>query len=164
MDENNNEQNQAPETQPSQLELCQTELVHAKDRYKYLQAEFDNYKKRLEKERSSWVEAAQDVVITDVLAIVDDMERALQELQALPKELSVHLAGFEIIGKSLLKLLKKYDIEEIPYSTTFNPESFEAVMQVASSDHTSGDIVSILQKGYMRKGRILRPAKVSVAQ
>ena len=160
----NPEQSEATPREASPLDVCRVQLAQAKERYMYLQAEFDNYKKRLEKERTSWIDAAQDVVIVDVLSTVDDMDRALQELQALPKELSVHLAGFEMIAKSLHKILKKYDVEEIPYSKTFNPEYCEAVMQVASPDHQSGEVVSILQKGSMRKGRVLRPAKVSVAQ
>lgn len=160
--------NETPEVVQNQteqeLEACRTELTKAKERGMYLQAEFDNYKKRLEKERSSWMEAAQDVVLIDLLTIVDDMERALQELQTVPQELSVHLTGFQMIAKSLAKILKKYDIEEIPYSKEFNPEFFEAVMQVASPSFAPGEVVAILQKGYTRASRVLRPAKVSVAQ
>ena len=148
MDENKNEQNQT-ESQDLSLELNQ-----AKERYMYLQAEFDNFKKRVEKERASWIDSAQDIVIIDLLSTVDDAERALHEVQNVPHELQVHVAGFEMTVKSLHKLLKKYDIEEIPFSKNFNPEYFEAVMQIESSASNSGDIVSILQKGYVHKGHV----------
>lgn len=146
------------------IDACRKELAQAKERYLYLQAECDNYKKRIEKERASWIDAAQDAVLIDVLGIVDDMDRALQGLQNIPEGLLVHVTGFEMIAKSLHKILSKYQVQEIPYAKHFDPEYYEAVMQVASEKHQSGEIVSILQKGYVRKDRVLRPAKVSVAQ
>ena len=99
-----------------------------------------------------------------LLSVVDDMDRALEEFKKLPAELAAHSKGLEIIGKGLHKILSQYSIQEIPFVKEFDPERFEAVMQVASDSHASGENVSILQKGYMRQGRILRPAKVSVAQ
>lgn len=144
---------------------CKEQLQHQKDRTLYLQAEFDNYKRRLEKERGSWIEAAQDTVLVDMLPILDDMERALAELRAkeVSPEAATHVFGFELITKGIRKILKKYDIEEIPLSTTFDPQLYEAVMQVPSPAHASGEVVAILQKGYTRQGRVLRPAQVSVA-
>ncbi len=145
-------------------ESCLAQLQQQKDRTLYLQAEFDNYKRRIEKERGLWIESAQDTVIVDILPILDDMERALAELhKEASKEAATHVVGFELIAKGLTKLLKKYDIEEIPYSATFDPQLYEAVMQVPSAEHASGEIVAIVQKGYTRQGRILRPAQVSVA-
>ena len=165
MDEIKDDQNTTDAAAGSDAEeICRSELTLAKERYLYLQAEFDNYKKRVERERASWIDAGQDVVIIDLLAVVDDFERALQELESMPQELHTHKAGFEMIAKSVSKILKKYDVDEIPFTKTFNPEYFEAVMQVTRENHASGDIVAILQKGYTRKGRVLRPAKVSVAQ
>ena len=146
-------------------ESCQEQLQHQKNRTLYLQAEFDNYKRRLEKERGSWIEAAQDTVLVDILPILDDMERALVELRTkeVSPEAATHAFGFELIAKGIMKVLKKYDIEEIPLSTTFDPQLYEAVMQVPSPAHASGEVVAILQKGYTRQGRVLRPAQVSVA-
>lgn len=157
------------------LQECQVQLEQYKNKYLYLNAEFDNYKKRLDKERGTWIEHAQDVVLLDILPIIDDMERALSEralgegavaqleTSNLTPEIKAHIAGMDLISKEFMKMLKKYQVEEIPAAKVFDPEYFEAVMQVNSEAHTAGDIVSILQKGYMRRGRILRPAKVSVA-
>ncbi len=169
MDEHKNDQTEQLQQESNleaqlELEACRSEVARIKERSTYLQAEFDNYKKRLEKERLSWMETAQDIAIIDLLPVVDDMDRALDQVQTLPQELKVHLAGFEMIAKSLNKILKKYDVEEISYAKTFDPEYFEAVMQApATQTLLSGEIAAILQKGYIRKGRVLRPAKVSVA-
>jgi molecular chaperone GrpE len=143
---------------------CQEELATVKARYLYLNAEFDNFKKRVEKDRLTWMETAQDMVLLDLLAIQDDMDRALAEFESLAPELRLHLAGVELIGKNVGKILKKYDIEEIPLHRVFDPEKYDAIMQVTHSEVAPGEVVAIIQKGYTRKGRILRPAKVSVAQ
>lgn len=145
---------------------CCEDLKEYKNRYLYLNAEFDNYRKRIEKERIQWLASTQATVLTDVLSIVDDFERALQQLQSqqLPPEIVSHLAGIELIAKSLQKLLKKYDVEEISEVTTFNPELHEAVMQVKAEGQPSGSVVTVFQKGYKHKGQVLRPAQVSVAE
>lgn len=148
----------------SEESSCEKELNQAKERYLYLNAEFDNYKKRLERERGQWAEFAQDDVLLSILSVVDDMDRAVEGFKALPPELASHVAGLEIISKGLAKILSKYDLEEIPFATKFDPERYDAIMQVPSDGHESGDIVAILQKGYMRHGRVLKPAQVSVAQ
>ncbi len=155
-----------PQADSEALQECQAQVKQLQEKYLYLNAEFDNYKKRLEKERTAWVENAQDGVLLNVLPIMDDMERALAELHSgqLPAEVVAHLAGMELIAKGLSKMLKRYDVEEIPPAKTFDPQFFEAVMQVESEAHASGEIVSNLEKGYTRKGRVLRPAKVSIAQ
>ncbi len=148
------------------LAVCQAELADIKNKYLYLSAEFDNYKKRTAKEQATWAEYAQDQSLLDLLTIIDDMERALHELevQGLSQDEMVHFKGFALIIKNFEHVLKKYDIEEIPPTKIFDPEFFEAVMQQKSDDHESGEIVTVLQKGYKRKDRVIRPAKVSVAQ
>lgn len=149
----------------AQIDDCRAELNDMKNRYLYLNAEFENYKKRMGKEQGAWTEGAQDRVLIDILSTVDDLERAFAELtmQELPQEVSAHFQGISMIVKNLNAFLKKYDIEEISAGGPFDPEIHEAVMQQDSQDHASGDILAILQKGYRRKDRILRPAKVVVA-
>jgi molecular chaperone GrpE len=169
MDEQNKtgccQSEEACEVEETTKQCCE-DLKEYKNRYLYLNADFDNYRKRVEKERIQWLSSAQATVLTDVLPIVDDFERALQQLQAqqLPQEIQSHLTGVELIAKALQKLLKKYEVEEITDVTTFNPEFHEAVMQVKAEGHPSGSIVSVFQKGYKHKGLILRPAQVSVAE
>ena len=142
------------------------ELEQVKQRYLYLSAEFENYKRRYEKERGLWIDHAEDAVLKNVLPVVDDMERALQEIkgQEVSEELASHIAGFEMIAKGLSKLLAQYDIEEIPFSKEFDPELYDAVMCVKVEDHESGQVIETFKKGYTRKGRVLQPAQVSVAE
>ncbi len=147
----------------SPLEACQKELAEANSRFIYLSAEFENYKKRTIKEQAIWTEQAQDQALLDLVAVADDLERALSEVDNLPDDVASHFQGFALIVKGFTQLLKKYDIEAIPDAKEFDPTLFEAVMQQESQDHEAGQIVAVLQKGYLRKGRVLRPAKVSVA-
>lgn len=146
------------------LENCQQELDETKQRLLYLTAEFDNFKKRTTKEQALWAEQAQDKVLLDLLSVTDDLERALSEVANLPDEAASYFNGFQLILKNLISLQKKYEIEELSVAKEFDPELCEAVMQQESPDHQSGEIVAVLQKGYLRKGRVLRVARVIVAQ
>jgi molecular chaperone GrpE len=150
----------------NELAQCHLALQGAKERYLYLTAEFDNYKKRIERERSLWREEVQADVLKDVLPIVDNFQRALAQIKAqdIPQEIASHLEGIELINKLIEKLLVQYNIQAIEASTVFNPELHEAVMQVETNEHPSGAIVNLYQQGYTHKGKVLRPAQVSVAK
>ncbi len=149
----------------AELQECHASLQEARERQLYLQAEFDNFRRRVEKERVQWIAHGQETVIDDILPIVDDFERALEQLrlQELPAEITSHLVGIELITKSFQKFLKKHEVEEITETDMFDPEIHEAIMQV-KSDKSSGSIVSVFKKGYRHKGHVLRPAQVSVAE
>ncbi|MCL4229809.1 nucleotide exchange factor GrpE [Candidatus Dependentiae bacterium] len=155
-----------PETNTQPLELCQAQLQEWREKYLRVQADFDNFTRRIEKEKSSWMRVVQATMLKDMLTIVDDVERAFATNMAieLTPELQQWLAGFELIGKSLQKFLLAQGVEEISQMSTFDPRLHEALMQVTSADHASGSIVEVFQKGYLFKDEVLRPAKVSVAQ
>lgn len=144
---------------------CCAELQQIKAKYLYTIAEFDNYKKRTDREKTQWINHGQVSVLTDLLDIVDDFKRTFDQLekQQLPVEVKSYFEGFKLISKSLQKFLSKYNIQEIK-ADNFDPELHEAVMQVESPNHKSGDIVQLLQAGYQYKDQVLRPAKVSVAK
>ncbi len=150
----------------NELVVCQEKLAKTTEKLAYLTADFENFRRRTEKERVQWAHAAQVSVLMDMVTIFDDFERAFTDLskQQLPAELKSYFSGFELIYKAFLKLLAKYGIQEITETGTFNPEYHEAVMQVANSDKEPGSVVAVLQKGYTYKDTVLRPAKVSVAQ
>lgn len=131
--------------------------------YAYLNADFENYKKRTEREKSAWIDQATDDVIVSMLPLMDDIERGLAEVRSELRPDS-HVTGLELIAKSFGKVFAQYGIEEIPLTKTFDPHLFEAIMRVPSQYHVSGEVVAILRKGYTRKGKVLRPAEVSVAQ
>jgi molecular chaperone GrpE len=172
--ENNQTNNQSEEINDvaKQLADCQTQVNEWKDRALRTAADYDNFKKRAEKERVMWITGAQSSVLLDLISIVDDFDRAFAS--GVPFILSSSKdggqaadqsrAGFELIYKSLQKILEKYGVVEIKELSHFDPVKHEAIMQVESADHKPGDIVQVLQKGYMFKGEVLRPAKVSVAK
>lgn len=141
-----------------QLNECLLEKDEWKDRCLRTAADFENFKRRSEKERIQWITNTQSSVLADVLDIVDDFERALAQPADQSRE------GFELIYKSLQKILQKYGVQEIKEVAEFDPNLHEAIMQVESADHQAGQIVQVLQKGYRFKEQILRPAKVSVAK
>ncbi len=159
------EQETTNESPIDPVAACQEELLAWKDRALRMSADFENYKKRTEKEKVQWAKSNQSIILNDLLAIVDDFDRALEQAHKHPAsaEFNSWLAGFEMTSKALNKMLQKFDVQEIKEDQVFNPEIHEAVMQVESPDHISGSIVKVLQKGYTFKGEVLRPAKVSVA-
>ncbi len=162
--ENNNTENPS-EIEQAVVDTTVKELQQAKERLSYLMAEFDNYKRRTEKERIVWMDLARKDMIVDFLPVVDNLESALGYHRGSSEGEEQNLRnGVELIYKSFQKVLAKNKIEEIPIQKTFDPEKHEALMTVESSDHESGDIVTVLEKGFTFKGAVIRPAKVSVAQ
>lgn len=144
------------------IEACEQEALRWKEQYLRISADFENFKKRLDKERLQTISRLKMVLLSDFLTIVDNFERALTADYA--SDANNVLKGFEMIYKELLALLKKQGVQEMVVDKTFDPELHEAVMNVASDAHQSGDVVQVLQKGYMLGEDVLRPAKVSIAQ
>lgn len=144
-----------------ELEACQKELAQWKDQATRIFADFDNYKKRIEREQAQWMQVAQTSVLKDIIDLVDDFDRALAQKTDDSKDL---YAGIEMMYGSLLKMLEKYGVKEFSSYEIFDPELHEALMHVDSDTHESGAIVHVIQKGFMMQDMILRPAKVSVAK
>jgi molecular chaperone GrpE len=148
------------------LEQCKSQIEDWKNKFLRAQADFDNFTRRIEKEKVTWLRAGQMPILRELLNIVDDVDRALanQVSSQLTPELQQWLAGFSLIGKALHKLITSHGVEEIKQISTFDPTIHEALIQVDAADRKSGDIIEVLQKGYMFKGEVLRAAKVSVAK
>lgn len=146
-----------------QLHSCQAQVQDLTDKLFRRTADFDNYQKRMERDRINWMALAQKNILLDILAIVDDFDRALeQSLNA--AESDTKLAGFALISKSLSKVLEKYGVKPMTVTGKFDPLLHESILHVESENHSSGDVVAVLQKGYFYKDELLRPAKVSVAR
>lgn len=145
------------------LEQCQIALAEWQGKYTRLSADFENFKKRIIKERSIWDETARADLLIKLLAIVDNFDRAMQHQQEFPEELKTWADGIKMIHQSFKEYLQSSGVKEVPYES-FNPEFHEALMQVDSEDHKAGNIVSVMEKGYLLNDRVLRPAKVSVAK
>lgn len=146
------------------LASCETQLAQAKEQFIRVSADFENYKKRVAREQVQWFDQGQMRVLTQVLTIVDDFDRALAQQKMHPQDTKSWIEGFELIHKSLQKMLDSFEVKEIPANIPFDPEMHEAMVSVENSGIPSGDVVEILQKGYTYKGKVLRPAKVSVAK
>ena len=143
---------------------CAQSCAELQDKLLRVTADFQNYKMRTERERMQSIQVGQMVVLTKLLSIVDDVERAIDEAKKQNKADLNWLTGFELIAKSLHQLLADYRVYPIEQIKAFDPELHEALAQVDAPDHQSGDIVAVLQKGYVMDGRVLRPAKVTVAR
>lgn len=147
------------------LDACKAQAEQWQQRYVQVSADMQNYKRRMEKEQLTWTRRAQESILVQLLPIVDDFDRALDEHKKhTEQDLSAWMVGFEMISKELYKFLKSVHVTEMPATSSFDPEKHEAVAQVESSDVASGDIVEVLQKGYMLGDAVLRPAKVTVAR
>jgi molecular chaperone GrpE len=125
-------------------------------------AEFDNYRKRTDRERRERAEYAAVDLLTDLLPIVDDLERALA---AETEDAEVYRRGVEIIHKQLLDILDRRGVTPIEtVGTDFDPNIHQAVTQEASDSHRDGEVIEELRRGYTLRERLLRAAMVKVAQ
>lgn len=134
--------------------------------YKRAMADFQNYKRRVEQERASWMFDAQIEVLVPILSVADDIDRAVEacEKQKDSEEKKAILDGLKIVQKNIEKTFKDLGVETIDCSGKFDPEFHEALLQVDSKEHESGDIVDVMNKGYKLNSKVLRHAKVSVAK
>ena len=137
----------------------------SEDKYLRAYAEFENIKKRLEREKYQAIDYSSEKFAKDLLAPIDALQMAILSAQGdLPAEDIVEKLkeGIELTLKSFNTAFEKHDITEVEYDE-FNPQYHNAVMKVDSNDVESGQIVSVMQKGYKLKDRLLREAMVSVA-
>ncbi len=126
-------------------------------------AEFDNYRKRTERERRELSEWAAADVLQDVLAIMDDFERALS-VEA-PPEAQAYRAGIELIQRQLQELMRKRGVTALEsVGTDFDPHLHQAVAYEETEGAREGEIVGEMRKGYKLGDRLLRPAMVRVAK
>ena len=126
------------------------------------QADFDNYRKRVEKERFEDSKRATARVIEGLIPVIDGFEHALAAHRE--SEYDNYRKGFELIYKQLLENLTKLGVERIdPAGKSFDPHLHQAVDRSETKDHADGAILQVFQPGYMFHGRVLRPAMVRVA-
>lgn len=154
-----------PETDSAPAEggdALQRERDDLYDRLLRSTAEFDNYRKRVERERRDLVDAAAADIVRDLLPVVDDFDRAL----AAPSPHTDALRrGVELIHRRLLDVLRTRGVE--PFDSIgemFDPAWHEAVATEPVGAHRDGEIVAELRRGYRLNGKLLRPAQVKVAQ
>ena len=148
---------------PSPADALQRERDELYDRLLRTTAEFDNFKKRTERERRDFAEWAAAELIGDVLAVVDDFERALGV--AAPPEAQGYREGVELIHRQLLDVLKKRGLQPLDTAgADFDPTLHQAVAYDESPGARDGEVVAELRRGYRLGERLLRPALVRVAK
>jgi len=151
------------------LEAALAEAAEYKDKYLRAHADFENSKRRLEKDKMNAVSYANESFAKDILAVIDSFENALASIEGANEENSSEVLtqmkeGVNLTYEQLKKILEKNHIKEVDCSGEFDPEVHQAIMQVESDAHNEGDVVQVMQKGYTIKDRILRPAMVSTCK
>lgn len=147
----------------AQLEEALKQSAANKEGWQRARAEFANYKKRAEREKQEGSKRGALDVLTKLLPIFDDFERAMENV---PEELAENpwVSGTSLILRKYEKILEEYDVVVVdPVGELFDPRMHEAIGMEDSDDIESGHVTTTLQKGYMSGERVLRPALVRVA-
>jgi len=142
----------------------QDKLDDMTDKYMRQVAEFENFRKRTEKEKAQMFDMGASSVVTKILPIVDNFERGLAAVPAENKNDAL-VEGFDKIYKQLLKTLEDMDVKPIEaLGKEFDPNFHNAVMQVESDEYEEGIVAQELQKGYMYHDSVVRHSMVAVAK
>jgi molecular chaperone GrpE len=148
---------------PDPADELRRERDGLQDRLLRTAAEFDNFRKRVERERREHQEYATNDVLRELLPILDNFERALQA--PVEGDVDAYRTGIEMIHRQMLDLLRKRGVTPIEaLGADFDPNLHQAVIHEISSAHREGEVMQELQRGYKLGERLLRPAMVKVAK
>ncbi|MBQ9672789.1 MAG: nucleotide exchange factor GrpE [Prevotella sp.] len=159
------EEEAAPAEEKDPLELANEQIADLKDKYLRQVAEFDNYRKRTLKERAELILNGGEKVITTLLPVLDDMERALQSGEK-TDDPQVLREGMELIYHKLVKVLEGHGVSKIDtQDADFDTDIHEAVAMVPGmGDDKKGKVIDCLSAGYKLNDKVIRHAKVAVGQ
>ncbi len=165
--ENNSEESikdEESESQDTKIKELEKLANDNEEKYLRLYAEFENYKRRIQKENQINATYKAQGVLTDILPSIDNIERALQ-IEGDDESFKSLQKGVQMVHESLLRALKDNGLEEIlAEGKEFDPNLHQAVFQDDNPDFKSGEVTQELQKGYKLKDRVLRPSMVKVNQ
>lgn len=131
------------------------------DRYLRLAAEYQNHRRRVEREKETWTEEALDRFATDLLPVLDSFERALAVRE---KDPAAAVSGLEAVDRQFRGVLERHGMTRIdPAGAAFDPKLHEAVMRSPSADKAPGTVLAVFEKGWTMRSRLLRAARVQVA-
>ncbi len=154
----------AEETAADALAQAQSELAAWKDKHLRLQAEFDNYRRRTLKEKMDLVQSGGKDVLTAILPVVDDLQRAV-EAAAKTEGCESLKKGMELIAQKFIDILRQKGVTAIESKgREFDPEEEEAVARFAAGEEMKGKVVDVIQTGYKLGDKVLRFAKVVVGE
>ena len=148
-----------------QLEEAQQTIEDQKDKYLRLSAEFDNYRKRTLKEKAELIKNGGEIAISAILPILDDLERALANMQKLD-DIQAMYDGIDLIHQKFLKTLSQEGLQKMePVGEAFDTDFHEAIALVpAPEEAQKGKVLDCVQTGYKLNDKVIRHAKVVVAQ
>lgn len=147
----------------AELAKAKAEAEEHQQRYLRAQADFDNFRRRTLKEKEDFAKYASAKLVTELLPVLDNFERALATEQA-SNEAESFIKGVDMIFRQLGQVLEQEGVKPMEVvGQPFNPEFHQAVMTVDTDEYEEGVVVEELQKGYMLKDKVLRPAMVKVS-
>ncbi len=165
-EEKEESENQPPELYQESLERLQKEKDDQYDLLLRKQAELENYRKRVEKEKQELRLSVQAQVIERLLPILDAFEKGLSSLKEVSgdSELQTYSEAYDLLYQEIQSVLQKFGVTEVPgVGTNFDPNVHEAVVRKVTTEHEEGEILEEYRKGYKINDRLLRPSQVSVA-
>ena len=144
----------------SNSKSLKNDLLETKDKYLRLYSEFENYRRRTSKEKVEMINSANKELISLILPIIDDFERAIKLTSK--ENLDTSMEGFELIFQKLNSLLEKQGVKKMEIKTgdDFDPDFHEAITKIASKKNLKDKIVDVIENGYMLDDKVIRFAKV----
>ncbi len=144
------------------IEAKQKEIDEYKNRWLRTQADFENYRKRTQRDIQEMHLYAGEELVKDILPVIDNLERALESVEL--KD-NVLYRGVELIYQQFIKILKKHEVKEIEaLGKPFDPSYHDAVMMIESEEYKADTVAEVMLKGYMYNSKVIRPSMVKVAK
>ncbi|MFO7913500.1 MAG: nucleotide exchange factor GrpE [Desulfotignum sp.] len=160
-------QNEAKEnanTQKGDIRALEEQLANEKDRFVRLSAEFDNYRKRKQREIDEFKKFATETVFKQFLPVVDNLERAISSAES-NKDLDTLLEGVKLTHKEILKIFQAFNVTPVEAENqVFDPNFHQAVTQKETDEVPENTVTNVLQTGYILNDRLIRPAMVVVSK
>ncbi|MCK4440963.1 MAG: nucleotide exchange factor GrpE [Sulfurovaceae bacterium] len=163
------EQSEEKKSESSEIDNLKDEVAKWEDKFLRAHASFENSKRLLEKDKAAAVAYANESFATDILSVIDSLDSALSMIDNVDETdanefLKKMKEGLTLVDEQLHKVLEKNHIKPVACDKEYDPNVHQAIMQVDSDKHESGQIVQVMQKGYTIKDRVLRPAMVTTAK
>ena len=153
------------DAEPSQPDTVEQELEEAKNRYMRAYAEFENYKKRSAKEMTDFRKFANETLLSELLSVVDNLERAIDSSKENPADATPIVQGIEMTLNEIMRILEKFHVKPIEAEgQPFDPRYHQAFQQETSDKHPENTVIREFQKGYLLHDRLLRPSMVIVSK
>ncbi len=149
----------------AEYQKLQKDIADSKDRYLRLFAEFENVRKRTEREKAEFVKYANEELLSQFLNILDDLERSVQAAKTKHEDYDAFLKGIELVMAHVYDVLRKNNVKPIEaVGKKFDPHFHEPLMQEETDKAVEGMILEEFQKGYLFDNKVLRTSKVKVAK